>query len=276
MDLPPTDPTLALKYFEQKFPIDAETFYAISEELRRFAFTVSRVSSIQTVGEVHKSLARILQEGGTLRDFKSDLDRILTARGLDPLKPHHIETVFRTNVMSVYGAAKEIEHAALDKDLFPFYRYVTAGDNRVRPAHAKWHGFTAPSDDPIWPTINPPSDFNCRCDKIPVDRWEADELGLKRGRKYTIKDPKYKWDEEKQRWIETKRERVERIIDYPTSINDLVNFDYGFGQNYIVEIIEGNTVPVRTWLQSTLANYVDSMIWLYLEAAMNQLIRELT
>ncbi len=162
--------------------------------------------------------------------------------------------------MSVYAAAKEIEHAALDKDLFPFYRYVTAGDDRVRPSHAKWHGFTSRSDDPIWPTINPPSDFNCRCDKIPVDRWEAEELGLRRGLKYTITDAN-----------ETKR-----ILDYPTQVNELVNFDYGFGQNYVVEIIEGNTVPVRTWLQSTLANYTDSMIWLYLEGLINELIREIT
>ena len=45
--------------------------------------------------------------------------------------------------------------------------YTTAGDGRVRPAHAVLDGFTAKIDDPVWNIIYPPEDWNCRCWVIP-------------------------------------------------------------------------------------------------------------
>lgn len=45
--------------------------------------------------------------------------------------------------------------------------YSTVGDDRVRPAHEALDKFTALISDPIWRTIYPPNDWNCRCWVIP-------------------------------------------------------------------------------------------------------------
>jgi len=48
-----------------------------------------------------------------------------------------------------------------------YIQYSTVEDDRVRPAHALLDGFTSPPSDPIWNTIYPPNDWNCRCFVIP-------------------------------------------------------------------------------------------------------------
>jgi SPP1 gp7 family putative phage head morphogenesis protein len=50
-----------------------------------------------------------------------------------------------------------------DKELFPFLRYITVGDGRVRDEHAEWDGIVRPVDDSFWDTRMPPNAYRCRC-----------------------------------------------------------------------------------------------------------------
>lgn len=59
-----------------------------------------------------------------------------------------------------------------DKDIFPFLRYSTAGDDRVRPDHDALDGVVKPVDDPFWDTNYPPNGWGCRCD---VEQVASDE-----------------------------------------------------------------------------------------------------
>lgn len=54
------------------------------------------------------------------------------------------------------------------KDEYPYLRYDTAGDERVRQSHAALDGKIIPIDDPSWDTIFPPNGWNCRCDVTQV------------------------------------------------------------------------------------------------------------
>lgn len=47
-----------------------------------------------------------------------------------------------------------------------YWQYVTAGDDRVRPAHAALDGMIFSLDDPETARLWPPNDFGCRCDSI--------------------------------------------------------------------------------------------------------------
>lgn len=51
-----------------------------------------------------------------------------------------------------------------DKSQYPYLRYVTAGDGRVRPEHAAMDGITLPVDSSFWSQYLPPNGWNCRCD----------------------------------------------------------------------------------------------------------------
>lgn len=55
------------------------------------------------------------------------------------------------------------------KETHPNLRYDTAGDERVRPAHAEIEGVTLPIDDPFWQIHYPPNGWGCRCDVIQTD-----------------------------------------------------------------------------------------------------------
>lgn len=49
-------------------------------------------------------------------------------------------------------------------DVAPFLKYITAGDDFVRPEHAAMDGVIKHKDDPFWDTWYPPNGWNCRCD----------------------------------------------------------------------------------------------------------------
>jgi uncharacterized protein with gpF-like domain len=72
------------------------------------------------------------------------------------------------------GRAEQMADPAVVAAL-PYWQYRTAGDGRVRPAHAALDGFTALQSDFVWGRIYPPCGFNCRCTVIPILASEAPE-----------------------------------------------------------------------------------------------------
>jgi SPP1 gp7 family putative phage head morphogenesis protein len=49
-------------------------------------------------------------------------------------------------------------------------KYSTAGDDRVRPTHAKLEGLTLLASSPVWKSIYPPNDWGCRCTVVPGEQ----------------------------------------------------------------------------------------------------------
>ena len=62
--------------------------------------------------------------------------------------------------------------------VFPYLRYRTKEDDRVRQSHAALSGFVAASTWPGWPGIMPPLDWNCRCWLERISWHAAREMGL--------------------------------------------------------------------------------------------------
>ena len=85
------------------------------------------------------------------------------------------ELLLRTHGYAAYAAA---QYNVLDRqrDVFPFWRYQTAQDDRVRDAHAALDGVVLPSDDPFWLTHFPPWDFNCRCTIVPLSPEDVEDI----------------------------------------------------------------------------------------------------
>lgn len=53
-----------------------------------------------------------------------------------------------------------------NKETLPLLKYITVGDDRVRPEHAELEGVIRPVDDDFWDMYYPPNGWNCRCDVI--------------------------------------------------------------------------------------------------------------
>lgn len=76
------------------------------------------------------------------------------------------DNYLRTEYNTAFGTAqmgREWLSIVDDSDVFPFLKYVTAHDERVRHSHAEFDGVVRPVGDAFWNTHVPPNGFNCRC-----------------------------------------------------------------------------------------------------------------
>jgi uncharacterized protein with gpF-like domain len=102
--------------------------------------------------------------------------------GITNQDPAYIQNVFRTNVMSAYGAGK---HAAMsDPDIveaFPYRQIRTAEDARVRDGehggedHTQLDGLVYESSGPL-KDLKTPFSFQCRCAVSVLAKWDGDVI----------------------------------------------------------------------------------------------------
>jgi SPP1 gp7 family putative phage head morphogenesis protein len=73
-----------------------------------------------------------------------------------------LKTEYQDAIIGSNAAARWKEYEE-DKDVMPFLKYVTVGDDRVRPEHVILHGVVRRVDDPFWDTYYPPNGHRDRC-----------------------------------------------------------------------------------------------------------------
>lgn len=108
-----------------------------------------------------------IEEGDTLRDFAQGVRDDTVALGISPASSSYLETVYRTNIQTAYGAGRFRQITDPDVlDVRRWVQYRTAGDNRVRANHAALDGVIFDSSSSEWHRIAPPCGFNCRCSVV--------------------------------------------------------------------------------------------------------------
>ena len=86
-----------------------------------------------------------------------------------------LRTIYYTNsiVSSQAGQYKQLMKQAED---YPYWRYKTAGDSKVRPAHRALHNKVFRYNDPFWDTHYPPNGWFCRCSVEALDDYDLKHL----------------------------------------------------------------------------------------------------
>lgn len=163
----------ALQAFLEKRIISPDEFRLLSDDARQRAFTATRLASEGLIRRARTLIERTLRDGGTLRDFARALRAEEISLGVTESDPYYVETVYRTNVASSYGAGRyrQVRSPAV-RAARPYVEYRTARDDRVRASHAALHGLVFRQDDPDWTRFAPPNGFNCRC--VTVVRRDVD------------------------------------------------------------------------------------------------------
>jgi SPP1 gp7 family putative phage head morphogenesis protein len=149
-----------------------DDYYMMPAVVRRDAFMISGLGSLDQVEAVKEKLATILEKGQSLQDFKA------FAPTLDwDVTPAHLETIYRTAIQTAYnaGAWKSFERGKLSR---PYLMYSAVNDSRTRPAHRALSGIIRPVDDPFWDSHSPPLGFNCRCGLIALSAKDAEARSL--------------------------------------------------------------------------------------------------
>lgn len=86
-------------------------------------------------------------------------------------------TEYETAVLTA-EAASNYHRLKSKTQLFPYWKYVTAGDDRVRAEHRALNGVILPHDDKLWDRIYPPNGWKCRCRVAPLMRHEAEGVDI--------------------------------------------------------------------------------------------------
>lgn len=79
---------------------------------------------------------------------------------------------------AAYGASqRQAYRSPISRPVWPYLRYDTKRDDRVRPRHRLLEAFVAASDWPGWPAVEPPNGWRCRCRLSPISWEEAERRG---------------------------------------------------------------------------------------------------
>ena len=203
-DITPQD---AIDYLKKRRKTELSWHWSdVQKQEHMRAFTVAKMTSATLLDDVRKSLDKAMAEGQSFQEWRKDIIPKLQGvwlgktygdlwDGMTPaeqagktpptpeerdrvIKASRLETIFRTNMFNAYAAGR-YRQLKEDADIYPYWRYVTAKDSAVRPAHRALEGKVFKADDPFWSTHYPPNGFNCRCIVEAVDEYDLEMQDLK-------------------------------------------------------------------------------------------------
>ncbi len=162
----------AIKWAKGRISLTREQFYALSDQMKRKAFTVGRLAQLDMIEKVKQIyLEDMASSSSSLVDFIATVTTSVDRLGL----PSYYETVYRTNIQTDYNAGRAAE---LDRDPPLYLEFIGIEDVRQTPICSARSGVILPYDDPWWETNWPPLHFNCRSTIRAIYKEEADALGI--------------------------------------------------------------------------------------------------
>lgn len=156
-----------LSYFRGRKDVDIKQ---LQKQYNTTALEVVNSAAENIKNELSNTVQKLIVSGAHVREAKQILGQKFEEFGMRPASKSQLETIFRTQTQIAFAAGKynAERHDPEIYDALWGYRYVTAGDDRVRPSHAILDGVTLPKSDKFWQRFYPPNGYNCRCQAIPL------------------------------------------------------------------------------------------------------------
>jgi len=192
----PVPNEVAAAFVSAKQPMLRATFDKLLPELKARAICVTGLEDLSAVQRVRDAIAEVPM-GADWEEAKDkivdELGSLVTSSDPDKMAAQisaaeaRAELLLRTHGFQAYAAS---EYAALDeqRDVFPYWEYVSMRDERVRDAHAALNGLIIPHDSPFWTDHFPPWDWGCRCEVRPRTAAEAGEIAAEGKRQINPED----------------------------------------------------------------------------------------
>lgn len=174
----------AVEFIRMKAAVSRENFGRLPEQIRIRAFTTAAVEDVRVMGRILGILEK-MPAGADWRQVQREVAREMVWGGGDTeMKAARARAKFVVGLAGrqAYAAARWAEMREVAED-FPYWRYVSSGDDKVRASHAALDGVVLRADDPFWETHFPPWDFGCRCTVVVLTEEEAEEMGVSDRRK---------------------------------------------------------------------------------------------
>lgn len=174
----PVPPDEGLKYLKRKPVVSSRQYKALSSKWKGRMFSVAGYDNLKVLGKAHDFLTEAYEKGELFEDFRLKTNAYFRSQGLAAPDRFHLRTVFETNMQSAYMAGR-IREMMENVEERPYWRILTAGDDKVRPSHRALHGRVFHYQELLNKKLIPPFDFNCRCTIQALTAEQVKELGLK-------------------------------------------------------------------------------------------------
>ena len=152
-----------------EFSVEAATYGSADFSVRYWLRdNVAELSSLRTITK-YTALVEVIAEADSYADF------IVSAHSIsDNFNDAWLRTEWNTARTAANGA-RRFTRQVFDGDtsLYPYLRYQTAEDSRVRPQHQRLNGRVARKDSAFWASYYPPNGYNCRCLAYETDTMEG-------------------------------------------------------------------------------------------------------
>lgn len=161
----------AIAYLGGKTNVTSEDFTDVMGKANVRSFTVAGAGTQALVDDFRREVAKALEKGTTLQDFRGQFDAIVAKHGWEHTGSPgwRSRVIYETNLGMAYSAgryAQQTEPETLAQ--FPYWQYVHSGALHPRLQHKAWDGITLRADDPWWDTHYPPNGWRCGCRTRPL------------------------------------------------------------------------------------------------------------
>ena len=172
----------AADYIHGKAVADPTHFGNLPDQLKQRAFTVAGIEQLDVLRRIRDAVAK-LPEGKNWDEAKKEIASEISPYTGGDMKAARAkaEHTLRIHGFQAYAVARH-QQQMKTADIFPYWKYVTVGDARVRPAHAALDGKVLRADDEWWQTHYPPWDWGCRCIVEQLDEEDAMAAGVTDGK----------------------------------------------------------------------------------------------
>lgn len=175
----------AIAFIRDKPAVSSRVFRELLPELKARAFAVSGIEHFDTLQRVRDLVAEIPAGADwdtQKRQILAEVSPFLVTAD-DPEErakqqygaERRAELLLRLHGFQAYSAAS---YRTMDaqRDVFPFWRYQSMGDQKVRHSHAALDGKVLPADSEFWKNHYPPWEWGCRCQVVPLMEEDVDEI----------------------------------------------------------------------------------------------------
>lgn len=142
----------------------------LEPKLRFRAFTVAKLSTVDAIERVRKSMISSVEKGMPFEEFWTKSSAEASA-GISVASPWYWETVFRTNIQTTYNTGRAAEFMRTQPE---YLEFVGIEDERQTEICRVRSGVIRPATDPWWKSNWPPLHFSCRSTVRGVWREEVD------------------------------------------------------------------------------------------------------
>lgn len=177
IDLPPAE---AIGFLRGKANVTSQSYEDVWGKANVKAFTVAGAGTRALVEDFRTEVARALEKGTSLQEFRKQFDGIVESHGWAHTgKPGwRARIIYETNLGMAYSAGRYAQQTEPETlAAFPYWQYVHSGARHPRLQHQAWNGLTLRADDPWWSTHYPPNGWGCGCRTRPVSARSLQRMG---------------------------------------------------------------------------------------------------